>query len=212
MKTFRSSLCLLGAERRAFLAINAFYFGLVLCAMVFAAFHREVQQSVLGLAKAGVNAGPLGPVVGSYQAGRLIRAAALTWAVNFIAGSLLVITVPSLVVPFSGMLTGAVRAVTWGLIFSPSLAQVSGPGILHGALTGLLILLEGEGYVLAMMASYVQGRAFLFPARVGARSYAEGYRVGLKQTFQIYVLVAAVLAIAAIYEASLVILIQPTLK
>ena len=56
-----------------------------------------------------------------------------------------------------------------------------------GALLLGLLLLEGQGYVLAALGAYLHGRAFLWPQRVGATGCGEGYSQGLKQHARVYV-------------------------
>ena len=43
----------------------------------------------------------------------------------------------------------------------------------------VLLLLKGQGNVLAMLAAYVQGKAFLFPSSVGAVNRKQGYGFGV---------------------------------
>ena len=81
-----------------------------------------------------------------------------------------------------------------------------------GLLVGILLVLEGQGYVLAMLAAWVQGRAFLSPQSVGAADRGQGYLAGLKRALHLYVLVALVLAVAAVYEAAVAIVIIPRLR
>ena len=81
-----------------------------------------------------------------------------------------------------------------------------------GLLVGLLLVLEGQGYVLAMLGAWVQGRAFLSPQSVGAADRGQGYLAGLKRALRVYVLVVLVLAVAAAYEATLVIIVGPLLR
>ena len=52
-----------------------------------------------------------------------------------------------------------------------------------------------------MLAAWVHGRAWLWPQSVGAGSRKRGYVEGLKRTLALYVLVAAILLVAAVYEA-----------
>jgi len=117
------------------------------------------------------------------------------------------ITLPSLVLPFSGLLTGGFRAVLWGLLFSPSSPEMSVAMIPHS----LTLILEGQAYILAMLAAYVQGKAFLWPATVDAAGYGGGYWAGVKRSLRLYLLVAIVLAVSAVYEVVEVIYIIPLL-
>jgi hypothetical protein len=84
--------------------------------------------------------------------------------------------------------------------------------LLGGAATLLLLLLEGEGYVLAMLAAYLQGMAFLFPQRVGVPTRRQGFVAGLRMTARLYLLVVLVLGAAAAYEAVLAILVLPGVR
>jgi hypothetical protein len=150
-------------------------------------------------------------VLGAYTEGQVLTAVALTVGINLLIGSFVTITLPSLIVPFSGLVMGGIRAALWGLLFSPQF-QGAGPGeIVAGLLIAVLILLEGQGYVLALLAAYVQGRAFLWPERVGADGHREGYWFGLKQSARIYLLIALVLLVGAVYEVLFTVVALPRL-
>jgi hypothetical protein len=210
MKTFRDALRVVWEFRRSYVALNLVYYGLVAAAMVYVAFDRDVQKAVIEQVKTDIR-GPFAPVMRAYETG-VLPAVAVTFAVNLLIGSAAMITLPSLVIPFSGILVGATRAFMWGLLFSPMPGELSAARIAMGILIGVLLLLEGQGFILAMFASYVQGKSFLFPAGVGAEGRWPGYKLGLKHSLRLYALVAAALAIAAIYEAVIAILILPRLK
>ena len=64
----------------------------------------------------------------------------------------------------------------------------------------ILLILEGQAYVMTMLAAYIQGRAFLWPRSVGLESRTKGYLEGVKRTGKLYLLIILALAIAAIYE------------
>jgi hypothetical protein len=72
----------------------------------------------------------------------------------------------------------------------------------------LTLVLEGQGYILAMLAVYLQGRWVLQPR--GSRAAA--FRVGLRQTQALYLPISIILAIGALYEAIEVIHFVPRLK
>ena len=209
MNPFRSAWKVVVESRRAYLFLNLGYFGLVAAGMVYAAYHRSLQLSLLESVEGAFEAGPIAMVASAYTGGRIPLAISLTFLVNLDIGSFLTITLPSLVIPFSGLLLGFFRATLWGVLFSPTRLELSGSNILVGVLISLLILLEGQGYVLAMLAVFVQGSAFLFPKSVSAPSHARGFLIGVKRSALIYLLVAIVLAIAAIYEVLIAVLILP---
>ena len=135
----------------------------------------------------------------------------LTVGANLLVGRFIFLTLPSMVIPFSGIVVGMLRAVVWRLLFSPGKLDVTGPGLLAQLLTLGVLLLEGQGYVLAMFAAYDQGRAWLWPRRVGATNRIQGYWMGLKRSAGVYLLVAGILIVAALYEVLITVLVLPLL-
>lgn len=203
------ALCLVRQYGRSYLVLNLVYYGIVGAAMLYAVYDRQLQETVLEAVQAGIK-GPLAPIAAAYATG-LLPAIALTFVVNLVGGSFLSITLPSLVIPFSGLLVAAFRAALWGLIFAPATLYVTPPEAMRGVLIGLLIFLEGQGYVLTMLAAYVQGKSFLLPASVAAAGRWQGYRMGVSRSLRLYLLVSITLAVAAIYEAVIVIVVLPRL-
>ncbi len=199
----KSALETIKESRRAYIVLNLVYYGLVICGMIYVAFNPSLQQSLLELVGSAFTEGPLSAVGSAYTGGQVLRAMVLTFVVNLFLGSIAVITLPSLVIPFSGLLTGAYRAVLWGLLLSPTTPVLRLVMIPHS----LVLILEGQAYILAMLAAYVQGKAFLWPRSVGATTRRQGYGVGVKLSVRIYGLVVLLLAVAAIYEALEVIFI-----
>lgn len=195
-RLFEPALQILGAHKRAYLGLNIFYYALILVGMVYAAFNPTFQQTLLQQVGTAFSQGPLKAVTDAYVNTQILQATALTFIVNLFIGSFGTITLPSLIIPGSGFLMGAYRAFLWGLIYSPTTAEMQTVLLPHS----LTLLLEGQAYVLAMFAAFVHAKAFLSPRSVGAKSRLAGYWVGLKMTAQLYVLVIAVLLIAAIYE------------
>jgi len=196
-------LSALRRERWAYLWLNLAYYGLVGAGMAWAAFDRPLQEQLLTMVEGELRAGALAPVSAIYDRGGVLLAAAVTFGVNLVIGSLASITLPSLVVPFSGLGLAAVRAVLWGLLFAPGTLDMGGGEAVAGLSVALVVLLEGQGYV--------QGRPFVWPASVGARNRREGYAIGVGRALTIYGAVALVLAIAALVEALAVIALMPAL-
>lgn len=207
MKFIRQAWAIVKENRRVYIIINVIFYGLVAIFMVVAAFNQPLQKQLLSLIGQGFTQGPFAPVGGAYASGQVLVAMALTFVVNLFIGSLIDITLPSLIVPFSGMLLGILRAVLWGFLLSPASPQLRFSMIPHS----LTLLLEGQGYILALLAVYIQGRAFLWPRSVGVEGHWKGYLEGLKRTGLLYILVTITLLAAAIYEALEVILIVPLL-
>ncbi len=112
------------------------------------------------------------------------------------------ITLPSILLPGSGVLLACVRATAWGLILAP-IVQSLAFGMLPHSLT---MLLEGEGYILAALFGLLIPIHVVRPS-LGGNPFTRFGRVvllNLKAQFWI----AVVLAVAAIYEATEVILMN----
>ncbi len=207
VRTFSASLALVRQFRRPYIALNLAYYGLVVGGMIFVIFCPWVQEFLLEAVAGAFMEGPLSVVGEVYVEGQVLVAIVLTFLVNLVLASILCITLPSLVVPFSGLLAGGLRAVLWGLLLSPGMPQLRILMIPHL----ITLVLEGQAYVLAMLGAYIHGRAFLWPGTVGVTRRGQAYLAGVRSTLHLYVLVATVLAVAAIYEAVEVIFIIPLL-
>lgn len=189
-------LTIIADHRRAYITINLVYYSLILVGMVYAAYDPALQKSIMEAAGTAFTQGPLAAVTDAYLNTQVLSATLLTFGVNLAIGSVATITLPSLIVPFSGLLMGGYRALLWGLIYSPTTTEMQTILLPHA----LTLILEGQAYILVMLGAYLQGRAFLLPKTVGATSHRKGYWQGLMLTFRLYILVILVLLGAAIYE------------
>ena len=192
----KSAWGLVQENRRAYIIINVAYYGLVFIFMIYAAFNQQLQDQLMKAVGASLMTGPLAFVGQAYVNARVLVAIAATFFVNLLVGSFGTITLPSLVIPFSGILVGFYRAILWGLILSPAHPDLRLVMIPHS----ITLILEGQAYILTMLAAYIQARAFLWPKTVGLESRGKGYLEGLKRAGRIYVLVILMLMVAAIYE------------
>ena len=204
---FRNALLIVKRHKRAYIIINVVYYGLVATAMVYVAGHPALQEALLGEIALSFTEGPLAGVAEAYAGGHVLQAMALTFLVNFFLGSVVVLLAPSLLIPFAGVGIGLIRATLWGLLLAPTTPELQAAMIPHS----LTLVVEGQGYILAMLAAWVLGRAFVSPSSVGAASWGAGYVRGLKDAGSVFLLVAAVLAVAAVYEALEVIYLVPLL-
>jgi len=190
MNAWQRAIGLIRAHRRAYLAINAGYYGLVLGGMIVTALAPALQQRLLLHMRDAFHSGMLARVTEAYQSGNVARAALLTFLVNSALGAFAVITLPSALIPFAGCFTAAVRAVLWGVMLSPTSPTLLLVMLPHS----LVLLLEGQGYVLAAFGAWLWARSYIDPA-------GGGYGAGLRACLRIYCLVLPVLAVAAVYEA-----------
>ncbi|UCG47089.1 MAG: hypothetical protein JSU94_16515 [Phycisphaerales bacterium] len=201
----RTALAEVAQHKRLFVTMHLVYFGIVVLLMLFVYGQPELQTCLLMGAKAQVTggSGPLGVAGKAYMSRSIPQAAVVTFAVNFLLGSLAVITLPSLIIPGVGVLVAGLRAVLWGLLLAPCFAGLSGMMLPHS----VTLLLEGEGYVIATFF------ALLVPTYLCRKSdgvrLATRYKKGLLANLAGNLLVAIVLAVAAVYEAIEVISAMP---
>ena len=204
---FEGTLDVIKRYKRAYVTINVTYYGLVVVAMVFVSFFPELQEALIHTAARSFAEEPMAGVAEAYLGGHVLRAISLTFLFNFFLGTLLVLFAPSMLIPFAGLFMGVVRAILWGLLLAPTTPELRITMIPH---SGTLIL-EGQGYIIALLAVWVLGRAFVSPSSVGASSWTGAYLHGLKRSASLLSLAAVVLLIAAIYEALTLIYLVPRL-
>lgn len=202
-RVLRAPLNELARRRRLLWGVHLGYFGLTILASLLIYEAAPVQSALLALVRGQVGSGEgvLGIAGKAYGSGHIPIAAATTFAINFLLGSLVHITLPSLIVPGSGVLVAAFRATLWGVLLAPTFTGLAMASLPHS----LTILLEGEAYILASFFALLLPIYLFQPRRGGLPArYARGAIVNLQGA----VLVAAVLLVAGCYEAVEVILMK----
>jgi hypothetical protein len=206
MNLIRKPIEIIRENKKVYIILNAVFYGLVILSMVITSFYPELQKNALAGANKTLSSGGLASAVSSaYDSSNLLASMGLTFFVNITIGSFLTMTLPSLVIPFSGLLMAFYRAISWGFMFSPITPDMKAVMIPHS----LTLLIEGQAYIVAMFAIYLQGKYFLFPRSIGMKSHWNGYKQGLIQTAWLYVPITILLVGGAIYEAIDVILLGP---
>jgi hypothetical protein len=205
--------------------VHLVYFGLMMAASVLIYHLPEVQALLLSNVRDQLSGsdGLLGIAGKAYASGSILRAAGVTFAINVVVGAIVSITVPSIIVPGSSALPSAFRAIMWGLLLAPTFVLNAFTMLPHSG----TILLEGEGYILAtffglLVPIYLFGPS---PAPVPKSPVAPEFdavptepappgppatvlsRYGRAVLLNIQggLLVAVILAVAAIWEATEVI-------
>jgi hypothetical protein len=192
------------ARPRLVWGVHIIYFGLVIAGSLIIAELPEAQVVLLGKIREALTAknNPLGIAGQAYLTGNVMLAAAVTLAINFLLGSLAYLTLPSILLPGIGFLLACGRALAWGLLLAPTTQPLAFAMLPHS----LTMLLEGEGYILATLFG------LLIPIHVvtgslGGNLFTRfGRAVVLNLKAQIWI--ALVLAVAATYEATEVILMN----
>ncbi len=105
MSLLRTSWQVVREHKRAYVALNLLYYGLVLVGMAYSLANPQVQKDLINLVgEAFSPSGQLGEVTKAYITGNLWMATILTFGVNLVGGSFLVLTLPSLIVPLQNFL------------------------------------------------------------------------------------------------------------
>jgi hypothetical protein len=208
--------------------VHLAYFGLVMVASVLVYQLPEVQAVLLSVVRdaLGGSQGPLAIAGKAYASGSISRAAVVTFLINFLLGALVSISLPSMIVPGSGALMAALRSISWGLLLAPTFVLNAFAMLPHSG----TLLLEGEGYILAtifglLVPIYLVGSSpamvpesmaapdrELAPSepaptkRAGTGTVLGRFGRAVLLNIQASVLVAVVLAAAACWEATEVIL------
>jgi hypothetical protein len=192
------------ARPRLFWGVHLAYFGLVIAGSLLVYTLADVQTVLLGKVGEALSTptNPLGVAGAAYASGNIARAALVTFVVNFLLGSLAFITVPSILLPGIGVFLAGLRATMWGLLLAPAVGALA-YGMLPHSVT---MLLEGEGYILATFFGLLIP-IHIFQSSLGGNPLTRFGRV-LWLNFKANFWIALVLAVAAIYEATEVILIN----
>lgn len=182
---------------RAYVALNGAFYGLVLPGTLLAFVEPEAQAALTRAILEGFSAPPLSVARDAYQSGNVPAAALVTFLVNSIFGAFATLTLPSLVIPYCGVVIGLYRAAIWGVALAPTTPELASAMVPHS----LTLLLEGQGYILAMLGVHILWASVLAGLRNSSIGLSAGYRSGLRATWDLYRLVLLVLAVAAVYEA-----------
>ncbi len=201
-EAFKQAFALVRQNLKLYVVLNVLYYGLIAVAMAYVFAVPQVQEE-LTAATMAEGSQMLGGVFDAYVGGNFVIAVVGTFLVNLALGTFMMITLPSLFIPFGGVAMGAVRALTWGMLFAPTTPMMAE----RMTYASLVLVFEGQAYVLAMLAAAIHWRGIIKPQTVGETKRLRAYWAGLKKTWRIYLLIALILAVIAVYEAYIVIFI-----
>ncbi len=181
----------------AYVILNAAFYGLILAGMAVAFLQPEAQRSITRTIVQGFSSGPLSYARDAYQSGDVLAAAGITFAVNSLLGSFATLTLPSLFIPFAGSVIGLLRALVLGVALAPTSPEIARAMIPHS----LVVIVEGQAYVLAMLGVHALWSSALGSLKDGPSGFGRGYAAGLRANLSIYALILVLLAASAVYEA-----------
>jgi hypothetical protein len=194
-RRLREPLLVLRRWKRLVWAVHLGFFGLIILSGLviyeFPAAHVMLMSMTHSLFSGG---GPLGVVGEAYRSGNVWRAAGLTFAANFLWATVVTVTLPSLVLGF-GVVVSVVRAVFAGAVLAPAWVAMA-RGMLPHSWT---VLLECEAYILATIFGLMIP-IYLFRSRLGGR-WHQRFGLAVRVNLEGWLLCAALLLVAALYEA-----------
>lgn len=191
MSRLRRPFQIIRADLRAYLLVNVFVYGMFLLGMGLGLLFPDLHAARTASFAGGGQGALVESVVGNgWVFGTVI------FLVNVFPTALLLITLPSLVIPFAGLVVFAIKTIDLGLTLAP-VDAASGLTLIPHSLT---LLIEFQAYVLVMFGAYLHGRSWLWPATANAPTRRQGYLHGLSRLGRLWFPALALFAIGAVYE------------
>jgi hypothetical protein len=147
--------------------------------------------------------GPIGTVSNTLEGGNIWLGAWQIFSHNYYV-TVVLAAIPSLLFPPWILLLFGIQFLAFGIIYSiPSM--INNPLSIIPVLGTLL--LEGEGYVIAIFATMRLVEALIWPRRFGEQSAIRAYLKAVVDNAKLLVVAGVVLAVAALFEAASIVLI-----
>ena len=183
-------------NRRAYLTLNALYFGLMIIMMIYLNFDVVMRDGfVEKYSDSFFRHSPITLAGQPFALDKTLQMLMNNFIFNLMGSSYGEITLPSLFIPFIGIPIGLYRAIFIGLAFAPS-NPLATPIFLPHLPT---LVLEGQAAVFAMLGAYIHGRAVIWPESIGQTSRWRAFVEGVRQSGMVYLPIALVLLASAIY-------------
>lgn len=192
----------MSARRRLLQGIHVLLFGLFFSCMAAAILCPSLNACLGELVAGEFTDGSLGYIGSAYASKNIALAACATFFHNFAVATVTFTLLPSLVIPFAGLLKNALSFAVVGFAMAPNWTGDITPMVYHS----VTLVVELEAYVLATFAVCV------LPVRIGeglaAKRALREWRAGLIVVGSGALLSALILAAAACYEAATLILLR----
>lgn len=192
---------LIRRHRREYLIISGALCGVVLAGMLLGALFPELHA-----ARAAAFERSQSDLLNKVIVNPLLFAATIL-GVNVLRTAALLIVVPSLVIPFAGMLVFAIKTIDIGIVLAP-VDRTTALTLIPHAVT---IMVEFQAYALVILGVYLHARAWLWPRTVAADSRRQGYVKGLSQLGRLWLPALLLFVLGAIYEVVEIYFLVPLL-
>lgn len=198
----RRPVQLIRADLRVYLLLNAVVYGLVVIGIIVGVLF----PSLVDRQTASLEADGTADLVFSLLSNPWLFAVTILGVNTFRIG-LLTILLPSLVVPFGGVIAFIVWTAITGVTIAPTTPNHWVALIPHS----LTVVIEFQAYILLAFGAFLIGRSWLLPRTVDAVNHRQGYVRGLKRFGTMAIPALALLVIGAIYEAFSLVYLLPHL-
>lgn len=201
MNPLGDALGIIRKDWKLLAGINALYFCVSIIGVAIALMSPSFHLSMVQYIGSETIAGPLAtkPPAGIVEA---LTGTAYAFVSTFFVNMLAMITLPSIVIPIWAPIVGAARFFIWGIAYTTLLAGVITPVELIPQYVAML--LEGEAYVIAIFACFRQLTVALGSWDNGIRRALIEYVKAVFDNQKLLIIVALLLAAAALYQATLV--------
>ena len=190
-------------DRWLFLACNVFLFGTFIAGVLAGTAYPGVHDTAAAFVERAASSGPISTAEHTLRSGNILLG---TWQIfannSFI--TIVIAALPSLLFPPWILFVFGSQFFLFGVVYAGPRA-LENPVLLLPLLGTLL--LEGEGYVIAIFAAMRLIEALVWPGRFGERNPLRAYVAAVVDNAKLLVVAVAVLAVAALYEAASIVLV-----
>jgi hypothetical protein len=187
---------------KLFVAANVFLFGLFILGTLAGLAFPDVHDALVRWIQQATTSGPVGTASDTLKAGDIWLGTWQIFSHNYLVT--IVVAFLSLVFPPLIFLVFGIQFFAFGIVFSI-------PDMLNDPVSIIpllgTVLLEGEGYVIAIFATMRLVQALIRPQRFGERSAARAYLKAVVDNAKLLVVAGIVLAVAALFEAASIVLV-----
>lgn len=188
---------ILRAHRRTYAMVSGAIYGALGLSMLLGVLFPPVAQAGLDAISSFASLSPLGATVASVHDLSFLALAGLILVSTIGFGALGMASLPSAVIPYSGVVLHVVFAAGLGLSYAP---QDSEGWVIFWAHLPTLIL-ELQGYIIVLLGSVLLARYSVRPRKHGFLTRSAAYRRGIIETAWLYIPAIVVLIAGAVYEA-----------
>jgi len=189
-------------DRALFIASNVFIFGLFALGVVVGFAYPAAHDAAGNLFEGTLTSGPLTPVTQTLETGNIPLTALSIFAWNYLVATIVLSSIPSLIFPPWMPLKFGLSAFMMGLFAAHDYTPA------HLSIMLGTLLLEFEGYAIAIFATMRQVEALVWPGRFGEKSVILAYVRSIIDNVKLLIVAGIVLAIAATFEAAAIILVS----